>query len=131
MPPEGTLDRLEGYLDNLANAATQEKSTFAQLVANTASLTTSFETLAAAYTSLAGCPAPAATATPAPTNKQDPHTAHSVNYATNGYCWSHGYKVGKKHSSITCNAKADGHQAGTTRTNIMGGSTLNKGWGES
>ena len=130
LPPEGTLDRLDGYLDNLANAATQEKSTFAQLVANNASLTTSFEALAAAYASLAGRPAPAATAPPAPPTTRAPRTARAVNYATNGYCWSHGYKVGKTHSSITCNAKADGHQAGATRANIMGGSTLNKGWGE-
>jgi hypothetical protein len=27
MPPKGTFNRLDGYLDNLANAATQEKST--------------------------------------------------------------------------------------------------------
>ncbi len=32
MPPKGTLNCLERYLDNLGNAATQEKSTFAQLV---------------------------------------------------------------------------------------------------
>ena len=41
LPPKGTLDHLEGYLDNLANVVTQEKSTFAQLVANNACLTTS------------------------------------------------------------------------------------------
>ena len=99
-------------------------------MANNASLTTSFEALAAAYASLAGRPAPAATAPPAPPTTRAPRTARAVNYATNGYCWSHGYKVGKTHSSITCNAKADGHQAGATRANIMGGSTLNKGWGE-
>ena len=123
MPSEETLDRLNGYLNNLANAGTQ--------VNNTASLTKSFKALAATYASLVGRPAPAAAGMPTPTGMQAPRTARPVNYATNGYCWSHGYKVGKSHTSITCNAKADGHQASTTRANIMGGSTLNKGWGES
>jgi hypothetical protein len=131
MPPKGTLDCLDGYLDNLANAAIQEKSTFAQLVDSNASLAKSFKALAAAYDSLAGCLAPAAAATPMPAGTRAPRTTRPVNYATNGYCWLHGYKVGQSHTSITCNAKADSHQAGATHTNIMGGSTLNKGWGES
>ena len=128
MPPEGTLNGLDSYLDNLANAVTQEKSTFAQLVDNNDSLTKSFEALATAYATLAGRPARAATAVHImPTGTR---TAHTVNYATNGYCWSHSYKVGKLHTSITCNAKAESHQVGATRPNIMGGSTLNKGWGD-
>ncbi len=131
LPPKGMLDCFDGYLDNLANVASQEKLTFAQLVANNTSLTNSFEALAAAYASLAGRPAPAVAVTPMSTGTQPPRTTRPVNYATNGYCWLHGYKVGKTHSSTTCNAKADGHQAGATRANIMGGSMLNKGWGES
>ena len=113
MPPNGTLDHLDGYLNNLANAATQEKSTFAQLVDNNLSLNKSFEALAATYyATLAGCPAPAAVAAPMPTGTPAARAVCPVNYATNGYCWLHGCKVGKLHTSIICNAKADSHQAG-------------------
>jgi hypothetical protein len=45
--------------------------------------------------------------------------------ATN-YCWTHGYKVGKTHTSQTCNTRGPGHQAEATRANNMGGSQTNK-----
>eukprot|EP00804_Cyclotella_cryptica_P005048 CCRYP_017573-RA/>CCRYP_017573-RA protein AED:0.43 eAED:0.43 QI:0/-1/0/1/-1/1/1/0/192 len=57
---EGTFARLDGYLDNLAAAATTERTTLqslteanAALVANLTALTTSVTGLTAAYTSLA------------------------------------------------------------------------------
>lgn len=58
--PLDTFDKLDGYLDNLANAATHKKSTLAQLVdanatltANNAMLATSLVALATAYSLLA------------------------------------------------------------------------------
>ena len=42
------------------------------------------------------------------------------------YCWTHGYCVGNKHSSETCQNKAPGHQDRATRDNTMGGSQANK-----
>jgi hypothetical protein len=42
------------------------------------------------------------------------------------YCWTHGYKVGKTHTSQTCNTRGPGHQAEATRANNMGGSQTNK-----
>ena len=42
------------------------------------------------------------------------------------YCWTHGYRVGNKHTSDTCQNKARGHQDRATRDNTMGGSQANK-----
>jgi hypothetical protein len=44
----------------------------------------------------------------------------------NGYCWTHGYRVTKKHNSKDCMAKHGGHKDEATRSNTMGGSTKNK-----
>eukprot|EP00957_Ditylum_brightwellii_P177989 13557358-Ditylum_brightwellii.AAC.1 len=38
------------------------------------------------------------------------------------YCWSCGYRIDKKHNSVTCSSKKDGHQDAATRSNTMGGS---------
>jgi hypothetical protein len=37
------------------------------------------------------------------------------------YCWSHGYKVAKSHTSATCNMKKSGHQDASNKSNTMGG----------
>jgi hypothetical protein len=42
------------------------------------------------------------------------------------YCWTHGYKVGKTHTSLTCNTSNPGHKAEATRADNMGGSQANK-----
>ena len=42
------------------------------------------------------------------------------------YCWTHGYRVGNKHTSATCQNKAPGHKDQATRNNTMGGSLANK-----
>jgi len=48
----------------------------------------------------------------------------------NGYCWTHGYRVGQGHNSMTCrDAEKPGHKKEATRQNIMGGSTKNAGFG--
>ena len=57
-PTEGTFAQLDGYLDNLAVAATTEHTTLlieadAALVANMTALTTSVASLMAAYTTMA------------------------------------------------------------------------------
>ncbi len=68
LPPSTTYAQLDGYLDNLANAASQEKTTLAELVASTISLrvsvtnlTTNLANLTMAYTLLTN-----GTAAPAP-----------------------------------------------------------------
>ena len=42
------------------------------------------------------------------------------------YCWTHGYRVGNKHTSATGQNKAPGHQDNATREDTMGGSEANK-----
>ena len=57
-------------------------------------------------------------------NKQTrhPRTRHD----NRNYCWTHGHRVGNKHTSATCQNKAPGHQDNATRENTMGGSEANK-----
>jgi hypothetical protein len=50
----------------------------------------------------------------------------NVNATANNYCWTNGYKVGKTHTSLTCNTRNPGHKAEATRTENMGGSKANK-----
>ena len=37
------------------------------------------------------------------------------------YCWTHGYRVSKNHTSANCNRTAPGHQTAATMENNMGG----------
>ncbi len=104
----------------------------ATLTANNATLTTSFSALSAAYVILA---AKAGSDNPTDGNsgtrnnrRRDRGRDKPQNLAPDGYCWTHGYKVGIKHTSATCMATADGHKDGATRANPMNGSTANKGW---
>jgi hypothetical protein len=50
----------------------------------------------------------------------------SFNTSSSNYCWTHGYKVGKTHTSPTCNTPKPGHKAEATRAENMGGSQANK-----
>lgn len=42
---------------------------------------------------------------------------------TDRYCWTHGFKCGRQHTSRTCHTGSQGHQRMATATNRMGGST--------
>jgi hypothetical protein len=50
----------------------------------------------------------------------------SVNPSARNYCWKHGYKVGKTHTSLTCNTPKPSHKAEATRAENMGGSQANR-----
>jgi hypothetical protein len=50
---------------------------------------------------------------------------NSTSSASN-YCWTHGYKVCKTHTSLTCNTRNPVHKAEATRAENMGGSQANK-----
>jgi hypothetical protein len=56
-------------------------------------------------------------------DKQVPRSSTS---SASNYCWTHGYKVGKTHTSLTCNTRNHGHKADATRADNMGGSQANK-----
>ena len=126
-----TFARLDGYLDNLAAAATTERTMLTQLIENNATLTASVTSLTASVASLtaaylllaagkASNPTAATPATGASRTRAKP--------AVNGYCWTHSFRVKMGHDSATCKHKGEGHKDAATRANTMNGSNANKGW---
>jgi hypothetical protein len=45
----------------------------------------------------------------------------SFNPSPSNYCWTHGYKVGSTHTSLTCKLPKPGHKTEATRADNMGG----------
>jgi hypothetical protein len=58
--------------------------------------------------------------------RRDKRVPRNVNTTANNYCWTHGYRVGKTHISLTCNTRNPGHKTEATRAGNMGGSQANK-----
>jgi hypothetical protein len=50
----------------------------------------------------------------------------SFNPSPINYCWTHGYKVGSTHTSLTCKLPKPGQKAEATRADNMGGSQANR-----
>jgi hypothetical protein len=50
----------------------------------------------------------------------------SFNPSPSNYCWTHGYKVGSTHTSLTCKLPKQGHKKEATRADNMGGSQANR-----
>lgn len=116
-PP--TMDRLESALDNLALAATNDKTVLEQLTAANLALTSTVATLTATIKKLADKAKSGTPGTPGKSTK-NPHSGN--------YCWTHGHRVSKDHTSATCGNKAAGHKDDATLSNTMGGSEKDKGW---
>ena len=126
-----TFARLDGYLDNLAAAATTERTTLTQLIENNASLTASVTSLTASVASLTAAYALLAAGKASNSTATTPTTGASrtrAKPAVNGYCWTHGFRVKVGHDSATCKHKGEGHKDAATRANTMNGSNANKGW---
>ena len=126
---------IDSYLDGLANAATQDSQQLALLVESNWLLSEQVATL----TTRLGATTPAVpTVIPPgdPTTNSAPMTAIEKltyrikvkKYDPTGYCWSHGYMVGKTHTSESCIKKKEGHKDKATRADIKGGRTFNSGW---
>jgi hypothetical protein len=58
--------------------------------------------------------------------RRDKRAPRNVNATANNYFWTHGCKVGKTQTSLTCNTRNPGHKTEATRTENMGGSQANK-----
>jgi hypothetical protein len=58
--------------------------------------------------------------------RRDRRGPRNVNATANNYCWNHGYKVGRTHTSLTCTTRNPGHKTEATRAENMGGSQANK-----
>jgi hypothetical protein len=50
----------------------------------------------------------------------------SFNFSPRNYCWTHGYKVGSTHTSLTCKLPKPSHKNEATRADNMGGSQANR-----
>jgi hypothetical protein len=48
------------------------------------------------------------------------------NPSNTNYCWTHVFKLGSTHTSLTCKTQKPGHKKEATRENNMGGSQANK-----
>jgi hypothetical protein len=51
--------------------------------------------------------------------RRDRRGPRSFNPSASNYCWTHGYKVGKTHTSLTCNTPKTGHKTEATRADNM------------
>jgi hypothetical protein len=58
--------------------------------------------------------------------RRDRRGPRNGNTTANNYCWTHGYKVDRTHTSHTCTTRSPGHKAKATRADNMGGSQANK-----
>jgi hypothetical protein len=50
----------------------------------------------------------------------------TCNPSQSNNCWTHGYKVGSTHTSLTCKLPTTGHKSEATRADNMGGSQANR-----
>jgi hypothetical protein len=101
----------------LATATASDRGTVATLTTTNAKLATQLE---AAHTLIAQLKNETATLK----NKIKPawQGQRPVKTTNNDiYCWSHGYRVAKSHTSATCNMKKSGHQDAANKNNTMGG----------
>ena len=103
--PPASSNKLEAALDNLALAATTDSAILQQLTAANLALTKANAVLTATNKSLVD----AATKAGATGNAGGAAGATGAGTAKpkekpikNGYCWSHGHKVYRNHSSATC-----------------------------
>lgn len=124
-------------LDNLALAATADRDIVAhlttanqQLMATNKQLTEQLSKAIATNATLVN-KLGTTTATehkPNKTNQRQPfdRAEWEANLDPTGYCWTHGYRVQKGHTSANCKGKLGGHQDTATRSDNKGGSTKGK-----
>jgi hypothetical protein len=58
--------------------------------------------------------------------RRDRRSPRNINTTANTYCWTHGYKLGRTHTSLTCTTRNPGHKTEVTRADNMGGSQSSK-----
>ena len=126
------MERLDDYLDNIANAATNEKAVLEELVSTNSKQSETISTQAQNIKSLTHQVQKLHEQISSLKNRSGRHSStpptSTWTPVTDGYCWSHGYRCAPGHSSLTCRRPLPGHQKDSTRRHIMGGSTANKGW---
>jgi hypothetical protein len=102
---------------------TKRKTVLEQLTAANLGLTTTIATLTATITKQADKTRTGTATTPGTKPVKLTKNPHPGNY-----CWTHGHRLSKDHTSATCGNKAEGHKDDATLSNTMGGNERNKGW---
>ena len=123
--PLPAIGRLETALDNLALTATNDTTVLQQLTAANLALMTTVSVLTATNKKL--MEAAARKGTPVATTSGGGPRLAKHPFAGN-YCWTHGHRISKEHTSATCAHKAPGHRDDATTVNTLGGSEKDKGW---
>jgi hypothetical protein len=106
-----------GDLENLATATAADRGVVAALTQANSSLVKQLEEATSELRELK---------TSFHQERRDKRGPRSFNAFASNYCWNHGDKVGKTHTSLTCNTRNLGHKAEATRAYNMGGSQANK-----
>jgi hypothetical protein len=122
------IGRLESALNNLALAATKDTAILQKLTAANLAYTATVTLLTATIKKIddaatrKGKPA----VTPAVTPAGGGHATR--NPFPGNYCWTHGHRISKDHTSASCTHKAMGHHDNATAAKTFGGSDKDKGW---
>jgi hypothetical protein len=126
--PPATINRLEVALDNLVLPATNNTAVLQQLTAANLALTNTVAALTATNKKLVEAAATRVPATPPGTGGCLPGSKAPNKSFKGNYCWMHGHKCSKLHTSATCLCPAAGHRKDATLANTFGGSVKDKGW---
>ena len=126
------LDCLEIALNNLVLAATNNTAVLQQLMAANLALTNFVTALVATNKKLVEASATVASrqwVAGTPLGMGWPPGSGAPNKPFPGnYCWMHGYKCSKMHTSATCLYPVSGHRKEATAGNTWGGYVKDKGW---
>jgi hypothetical protein len=129
LPAAGpAIGQLETALDYLALAATKDTAILQQLTSANLALTATIRTLTATNKKLVDATAPAKGTPTAGTPSVTPGEGVRIPPHPGNYCWRHGRRISKEHTSATCARKAMGHRDDATVANTLGGSEKDKGW---
>jgi hypothetical protein len=106
-----------GALANLATATAADRGVMAALTQANARLVKQLEVTSSELRELKAM---------VHQERRDRRGPRNVKATANNYCWTHGYKVGKTHTRLSCNTRNPGHKTEATRADNMGGSQANK-----
>jgi hypothetical protein len=122
------IGRLESALNNLALVATNDTAILQKLTAANLALTATVTLLTMTIkkkvdvATRMGKPAVTPAVTPAGGGRA------TRNPFLGNYCWTHGHRISKDHTSASCTHKAMGHHYNATAVKTFGGSDKDKGW---
>jgi hypothetical protein len=114
---EQVAEATNGALENRATATAADRGVVAALTQASSSLVKQLEETSSKLRELKAL---------LNQERRDKWGPRSFNTSSSNYCWTRGYKVGKTHTSITCNTPKPGHKAEATRADNMGGNQANK-----